>query len=63
MWRGDTLVADIEELKIWTRPKSEINARRLIATEVLSFIRLDFDGTAKLSGGDKSPIIHGGYYM
>ena len=61
MWKGDTLVADIEELE--NLHASEINARRLIAIEVLSFNRLDFDGTAKLSGGDTSPIIHGGYYM
>ena len=57
MWKGDILVADIEELE--KIEASEIHARRLIAKEVLTpvtggkFIFTIEDGTVKLSGGDQ----------
>ena len=56
-WKGDILVADIEELEILD--VSEIDARRLDAKEVImpkngeSFICPIADGTARLSGRDQ----------
>ena len=55
IWKGDTLVADIEELE--QMDASEIYAKRLNAKEVLTptsgdnFIFPVADGTVKLSGG------------
>ena len=56
IWKGDILVADIEELE--NMDASEIDPRRLNAKEVLTpqsceiFIFPVADGTAKLSGRD-----------
>ena len=57
IWKGDILVADIEEVE--NMDASEIHPRRINAKEVLTPQRReDFsifptaDGTAKLSGGD-----------
>ena len=56
IWKGDIMVADIEELEILHA--SEIHVRRLNATEVLTPKRVKFlkfpiaDGTAKLFGRD-----------
>ena len=57
IWKGDIVVADIEELE--KMDASEIHARRLNAKEVLTprngehFIFPIADGTVKLSGGDQ----------
>ena len=57
IWKGDILVADIEELE--KMDASELHARRLNAKEVLTpmsgekFIFPIADGTVKLSGGDQ----------
>ena len=57
IWKGDILVADIEELE--EMDASEIHAKRLNAKEVLTpmngeiFIFPIADGTVKLSGGDQ----------
>ena len=57
IWKGDTLIADIEELE--QMDASELHARRLYAKEVLTPMRglkITFpiaDGKAKLSGGDE----------
>ena len=57
IWKGDILVADIEELE--EMDASEIHAKRLNAEEVLTpmsgekFIFPIADGTVKLSGGDQ----------
>ena len=57
IWKGDILVADIEELE--QMDTSEIYAKRLNAKEVLTpmsgekFIFRIADGTAKPSGGDQ----------
>ena len=57
IWKGDILVADIEELE--QVDASERHARRLNAKEVLTPMRGDnfmfpvADGTFKLSGGDQ----------
>ena len=57
IWKGDILVADIEDLE--QMDASEIHARRLNAKEVLTpasgekFILPIEDGTVKLSGGDQ----------
>ena len=57
IWKGDILVADIEELE--QMDASEVYAKRLDAKEVLTpmsgekFIFLIADGTVKLSGGDQ----------
>ena len=57
MWKGDIMVADIEELE--QMDASELHARRLNAKEVLTpmngeqFIFPIADGTVKLSGGDQ----------
>ena len=57
IWKGDTMVADIEELE--PVGASEIYAKRLNAKEVLTpmsgekFIFPIADGTVKLSGGDQ----------
>ena len=57
IWKGDILVADIEELE--QMEASEIHAKRLSAKEVLTplsggnFIFPIADGTVKLSGGDQ----------
>ena len=57
MWKGDFLVADIEELE--NLDASEIHARRLKDQEVItpkngeSFIFPTADGTIKLSGGQQ----------
>ena len=56
IWKGDILVADIEELE--QMDASELHARRLNAKEVLTPMRGDnfmfpvADGTVKISGGD-----------
>ena len=56
IWKGDILVADIEELE--NMDTSEIHARRLNAKEVLTpswcdhFTFPKADGTAKMSGRD-----------
>ena len=58
IWKGDIVVADIEELD--NSNASEIHARRLNAKEVVTPKRCDFfkfliaDGTAKMSGGELS---------
>ena len=57
IWKGDILVADIEELE--KMDASEIHAKRLNAKEVLTptscekIILSIADGTVKLSGGDQ----------
>ena len=57
IWKGDILVADIEELE--KMDASEIHAQRLHANEVLTptngehFIFPIAEGTVKLSGGDQ----------
>ena len=57
IWKGDILVADIEELE--EMDASEIHAGRLNAKEVLTsmsgekFMFPIADGTVKLSGGDQ----------
>ena len=57
-WKGDILVADIEELD--NLDASEIHARRLNGKEVIMgkngehFIFSIADGTVKLSGGNQS---------
>ena len=57
IWKGDILVADIEELE--EMDASELHARRLNAKEVLTpmsgekFVFPIADGTVKLSGGDQ----------
>ena len=57
IWKGDILVADIEELE--EMDASELHARRLNAREVLSPMQCDnfifpvADGTVKVSGGDR----------
>ena len=57
IWKGDILVADIEELE--QMDASEIYAKRLNAKEVLTpmsgekFIFPIADGTVKLSGGEQ----------
>ena len=57
IWKGDVLVADIEELE--EMDASEIHARSLNAKEVLTtmkgnkFIFPVADGTVKISGGDQ----------
>ena len=58
IWKGDILVADIEELE--QMGASEFDARRLNAKEVLTpmkkgdnFIFSIADGTVKISGGDQ----------
>ena len=56
IWKGDILVADIEELE--QMDASEINAKRLNAKEVLAPMGGEkffpvADGTVKLSGGDQ----------
>ena len=57
LWKGDTMVADIEELE--TMDASEIYAKRLNATEVIfprengKFIFPVADGRINLSGGDQ----------
>ena len=56
-WKGDILVADVEELE--KMDASEIHAKRLNAKEVLTSTsgeKIKFpiaDGTVKLSGGDQ----------
>ena len=58
MWKGDNMIADIEELE--EMHASEIHARRLNAKEVLTPMKDDnfrfplADGTVKLPGGDRS---------
>ena len=57
IWKGDIMVADIEELE--EMDASELHARRLNAKEVLTpmkgenFIFPVADGTVKISGGDQ----------
>ena len=57
IWKGDVVVADIEELE--KMDASEIHVRRLDAKEVLTPMKGDnsifpvADGTVKLSGGDQ----------
>ena len=57
IWKGDILVADVEELE--QMYASEIYTKRLNAKEVLTplssekFIFPIADGTVKLSGGDR----------
>ena len=57
IWKGDMIVADIEELEVMDT--SEIHARRLNAKEVLTsmkgenFIFPISDGTVKISGEDQ----------
>ena len=57
IWKGDILVADIEELE--TTDASEIYSKRLNAKEVIfpkqngKFIFPVADGRIKLSGGDQ----------
>ena len=57
LWKGDILIADIEELV--QTDASEIHARRLNAKEVLTPMKGDnlifpvADGTVKISGGDQ----------
>ena len=57
IWKGDTLIADIEELE--QMEASEIYARRLSAKEVFTPMRSDnfkfpvADGTVKISGEDQ----------
>ena len=58
LWKGDILVADIEELE--TMDASEIYSKRLNAKEVIfhkegEFIFPAADGRIKLSGGDQEP--------
>ena len=56
-WKGDLMVADIEELE--EMDASELHARRLNAKEVLTPMKGDnfifpvADGTVKISGGDQ----------
>ena len=57
IWKGDILVADIEELE--EMDASELHARRLNAKEVLTPMKIEkivfpvADGTDKISGGDQ----------
>ena len=57
IWKGDIMIADIEELE--EMDTSEIRARRLNAKEVLTpmngdnFIFPVADGTVKTPGGDQ----------
>ena len=57
IWKGDTLVAEIEELE--QMDASEIHARRLNTKELLTFMKNEkfvfpvADGTVKTSGGDR----------
>ena len=63
IWKGDILVADIEELE--QMDASELHARRLNAKEVLTpmsgekFIFPITDGTVKLSGGEEQGNLQG----
>ena len=58
IWKGDIMVADIEELE--EMDASELHARRLNAKDVLTLMKGDnftfqvADGTVKVSGGDRS---------
>ena len=57
IWKGDTMVADFEELE--EMDASELHARRLEAKEVVTSMRGDnfifpvADGTVNISGGDQ----------
>ena len=57
IWKGDIMVADIEELE--EMDASELHARRLNAKEVLTpqrsghFLFLVADGTVKIFGGEQ----------
>ena len=59
IWKGDIMVADIEELEEMDAPK--LHARRLNAKEVLTPMKGEYfifpvaDGTVLISGGDQRP--------